>query len=278
MLRILIDSAADYLPADAARKNIEFIPLTVTLDGTSYQDGIDLTTDDYYEKLAQAESFPKTSQPSPQAFADIFQDVKDRGDEMICITLAAALSGTYQSANIAKDMVEYEHIHIINSKTATCAIRFLADYARDLGDQGLSTLEIVDKVKELRGKIKILAAVDTLEYLHKGGRLSKTVASIGEMVNLKPIITLDSEGAIMVPGKCMGKNKATLFLMKALKELKVNQSFPFYTVYTLGTANCEHLEEKLTADGYTLNERLQIGATIGSHVGPGVFGMIFVQE
>lgn len=278
MLRILIDSAADYLPADAARKNIEFIPLTVTMDDVSYQDGIDLTPDEYYEKLAKAENFPKTSQPSPQTFADIFQDVKDKGDEMICITLAAALSGTYQSANIAKDMVEYEHIHIINAKTATVAIRFLADYARDLGDQGVPTLEIVDKVKELRGKIKILAALDTLEYLHKGGRLSKSVATIGEMVNLKPIISLDSEGAIMVPGKCMGKNKATQFIIKGLKECTVNTNFPFYTVYTLGTDNCEHLENKLTAEGYTVSERLQIGATIGSHIGPGVFGIIFIQE
>lgn len=278
MLRILIDSAADYLPADAARKNIEFIPLTVTVDDMSYQDGIDLTTDEYYEKLSKAENFPKTSQPSPQAFADIFQDVKDKGDEMICITLAAALSGTYQSANIAKDMVDYEHIHIINAKTATCAIRFLADYARDLGDKGMPTLEIVDKVKELRGKIKILAALDTLEYLYKGGRLSRGAATIGEMVNLKPIITLNEEGAIMVPGKCVGKNKATMFILKSVKELQVDTDFPFYTVYTHGTENCEHLENKLTAEGYTVSERLQIGATIGSHIGPGVFGAIFVQK
>lgn len=278
MLRILIDSAADYTPADAARKNIEFIPLTVTLDDTPYLDGIDLTTDEYYEKLAKAENFPKTSQPSPQAFADIFQDVKDKGDEMICITLAAALSGTYQSANIAKDMVDYEHIHIINSKTATSAIRFLADYARDLSEQGISTLEIVDKVKELRSKIKILVAVDTLEYLYKGGRLSKGVATIGEMVNLKPIITLDNEGAITVPGKCVGKNKATMFIMKTIKELEINKEFPLYTIYTLGTENCEHLENKLTAEDYTICKRLQIGATIGSHIGPGVFGVIFVQK
>lgn len=278
MLRILVDSAADYLPADAALKNIEFIPLTVTMDEISYQDGIDLTPDEYYEKLAKAENFPKTSQPSPQAFADIFQDVKDKGDEMICITLAAALSGTYQSANIAKDLVDYEHIHIINSKTATVSIRFLADLARDLSDQGVPTLEIVEQVKALRGKIKVLAALDTLEYLHKGGRLSKGVATIGEMVNLKPIISLDSEGAIMVPGKCVGKNKATQFILKGLKELKVDSRFPLYTVYTLGTDNCEHLENKITAEGFTVGKRLQVGATIGSHIGPGVFGAIFVQE
>ncbi len=278
MLRILIDSAADYLPADAAKKNIEFIPLTVTLDGTPYQDGVDLTTDEYYDKLSRAAEFPKTSQPSPQAFADIFQNVKDKGDEMICITLAAALSGTYQSANIAKKMVEYDRIHIINAKTATCAIRVLADYARDLADQGVSTLEIVDKVKALREKVKIYAILNTLEYLYKGGRLSKGAATIGEMVSLKPIITLDSEGAIMVPGKCVGKNKATMFVMKALDTVEVDTSFPFYTIYTLGTENCEHLEKKLDTAGYSIADRLQIGATIGSHIGPGVFGVIFVQK
>ncbi|MBQ7924881.1 MAG: DegV family protein [Lachnospiraceae bacterium] len=278
MLRILVDSAADYLPADAALRNIEFIPLTVTMDEISYQDGIDLTPDEYYEKLAKAENFPKTSQPSPQAFADIFQDVKDKGDEMICITLAAALSGTYQSANIAKDLVDYEHIHIINSKTATVSIRFLADLARDLSDQGVPTLEIIEQVKALRSKIKVLAALDTLEYLYKGGRLSKGVATIGEMVNLKPIISLDSEGAIMVPGKCVGKNKATQFILKGLKELKVDSRFPLYTVYTLGTDNCQHLENKITAEGFTVGKRLQVGATIGSHIGPGVFGIIFVQQ
>ncbi len=278
MLRILIDSAADYLPADAAKRNIEFIPLTVTLDGTPYQDGVDLTTDEYYDKLSRAAEFPKTSQPSPQAFADIFQDVKDKGDEMICITLAAALSGTYQSANIAKDMVEYDQIHIINAKTATCAIRILADYARDLADKGVAALEIVERIKALREKVKIYVVPDTLEYLYKGGRLSKGVAAIGEMVSLKPIITLNDEGAIMVPGKCMGKNKAIMFILKAINELEIDTDFPFYTIYTLGMENCEHLEKKLDTEGHKTDKRLQIGATIGSHIGPGVFGVIFVQK
>ncbi len=278
MIRILVDSASDYLAAEAAQRNISFIPLTVAMEDGTYRDGIDLTNDEYYDKLMQAQSFPKTSQPSPQAFADIFQDAKDKGDELICISLAASLSGTYQSANIAKDMVDYEHIHIINAKTATVGIKLLADYAWDLIQQGLSSVEIVEKVKEKRGKIKVLAALDTLEYLYKGGRLSKTSATIGEMVNLKPIISLDSEGAIFVPGKCMGKNKATAFILKGLQECTVDTDFPFYTVYTHGTVNCQNLEDKLTAQGYQVSARRQVGATIGSHIGPGVFGCIFVQK
>ena len=129
----------------------------------------------------------------------------------------------------------------------------------------------------MKSKIKVLAVVDTLEYLCKGGRVSKTSAAIGEMAKVKPMITV-TEGEVAVIGKSLGKNKAIGNLLKALGECEVDERFPIYSVCTLGTENAEVFETRLQAEGYSFKERIQVGATIGTHVGPGAFGIIFVQK
>jgi DegV family protein with EDD domain len=136
---------------------------------------------------------------------------------------------------------------------------------------------IKDLLRNLKSKIKVLAVVDTLEYLCKGGRVNKATAAIGEMAKVKPMITV-SEGEVAVIGKSLGKNKAIGSILKALEGCEVDESFPIYSVSTVGTENCEAFEKKLEAAGYQYTERVQVGATIGTHVGPGAFGMIFVQK
>ena len=277
MIKFLVDTSSDYTIDEVKAKGMRLAPLHITLGEKDYRDGYDLTKDAFYELLTSNEEFPKTSQPTPQDFVDIFEEAQEAGDELICILLSSRLSGTFQSATLAKNIVEYDNIHLIDSLGATHMIRIMADYGQELAAAGKSAAEIVAELDEMKSKIKVLAVVDTLEYLCKGGRVNKATAAIGEVAKVKPMITV-AEGQVSVIGKSLGKNKAIGSLLKALEECEVDDRFPIYSVSTLGTDNCEVFEKRLTDAGYSFKERLQIGATIGTHVGPGVFGMIFVQK
>ena len=278
MIRILVDSSADFEMNEIKEMNMAFVPISVTLGDDNYRDGIDLDKDKLYEMLAGTELFPKTAQPSPADFVEVFEEAKDHGDELIYISLSSGLSGTYQSATIAKNMVEYDGIYLVDSLSATHTIRLMAEYAVKLREQGLTAKEIVANIERIKDRCRVIAGVDTLEYLCRGGRVSRAAAAIGELANLKPIITVSEEGTIKVIGKCVGRLKATSFLLKQLDEVGVDTDYPFYTIYTYGTENVEKLEEKLAKAGVNVDGRQQIGATIGAHVGPGAFGMVFVQK
>lgn len=277
MIRFLVDTSSDYTMKEVQAMGMELVPLHITLGEDDYRDAYDLTKDRFYELLISNEEFPKTSQPTPQDFVDVFEDAQEKGDELICILLSSKLSGTYQSATLAKNIVEYDNIHLVDSLGATHMIRLMADYGKELAKEGKTASEIVAALEEMKSKIKVLAVVDTLEYLCKGGRVSKATAAIGEMAKVKPMITV-SEGEVAVIGKSLGKNKAIGNLLKALEECHVDERFPMYTVSTYGTENCEVFEKRLADAGYQFNERVQVGATIGTHVGPGAFGVIFVQK
>lgn len=278
MIRILVDSSSDYQIEELIQKNITFVPISITIGGKSYADGIELDRNDLYRILEDTGEFPKTSQPSPQDFLSIFQDVKDSGDEIVCLLLSSELSGTYQSAVLAKDMADYDKIYLIDTLSATYNIKIMADYACRLRSEGVCAAEIAEKIEALKSRVKVVAALDTLEYLSRGGRISKTVAAIGDMANLKPIITLTPDGKVGMIGKCLGKNKAICYIKKHLQELTLDENFPVYAIYSYGTDNCEIFEDKMIQEGFTIDDRLQIGATIGAHIGPEAFGIIFVTK
>ncbi len=277
MIKILVDTSSDYTVEEIQARGMELAPLHITIGEADYRDAYDLTKDKFYELLTSNEEVPKTSQPTPQDFVDAFEKVEEEGDELICILLSSKLSGTFQSAVLAKSIVDSDKIHLIDSLGATHMIRLMAEHALELIKEGKGAAEIVAALEEMKSKIKVLAVVDTLEYLCKGGRVSRAAAAIGEMAKVKPMITV-SEGEVSVIGKSMGKNKAISNLMKAFEECEVDERFPIYSVCTLGTDNCEVLEKRFTDAGYNFKERVQIGATIGTHVGPGAFGIIFVEK
>lgn len=278
MIKILVDTSADYTVEEAKEKEIGLLPIRVVIGEKDYRDAFDLTKEGFYELLVESEEFPKTSQPSLQDMVDLFENAKENGDELIYITLSSSLSGTYQSAVLAKDMVDYEKIYLIDSLTATHMIRVLADHAKKLAREGMSAEQIIEEIEDLKGRVKVFAALDTLEYLYKGGRLSKTSAVLGEMARIKPLITVTGNGEVAVVGKCMGKNKAITTLMKMISERQIDVEFPCYTVYTKGTENVEIFEKRVEDLGIGIAKRQQIGATIGAHIGPGVFGLVFVEK
>ena len=278
MIRIIVDSSADYLKEDINKKQMILASLNINLDGKMYLDGVDISRDQLYEWLMESKGFPKTSQPSPEVFLKHFKEAKEAGDDVICILLSSALSGTCQSAHLAKNMADYDNIYIVDSLSATHLIRFLGNKACQLRDAGASAKEISETLEELKTRTKVIAAVDTLEYLCRGGRVSKAAAAIGNLANLKPIITVNPEGEVAVIAKCVGKNKSISYILNAMQEYEIDENYPIYSIYSYGVENCTSLEAKVENAGYLLHSRKQIGATIGCHVGPGAFGVLFVHK
>ena len=176
MIRILTDSTADFSMADAAALGVAVVPLTVSFGDAHYQDGIDLPLERFYDMLAAADKLPTTSQPSPELFLSHFLAAKAAGDTVICVLLSAALSGTCQSAEIAKEEAEYDNIYIVDSRSATLGLQLLVRRAVQRVAEGFSAMDIVADLETARTHLRLYAVVDTLKYLHKGGRLSGAVA------------------------------------------------------------------------------------------------------
>ncbi len=275
MIRLLVDSSSDYTKTELDELKLEMVPLQISVNDHHYLDGIDLDKDTFYDILMNSKEFPKTSQPSPNNFLTIFEDAKKKGDELICILLSSALSGTYQSAKLAKTMCEYDGIHLIDSLSATIGIRTLVNYALKMISEGKDAKTITDRLEDIKGHLRIIAGVDTLEYLCKGGRVSKAAATIGGLANIKPIIAVSKEGKVEVIAKKRGTNKALSFLKEKIESYDIDKDFDIFTVYTYGEENTIKLEELLDIKP---SGRIQIGPTIGAHVGPGAFGIVFVER
>lgn len=280
MIRVLVDSSADFTTDEIETKKIDMVPLTITInDQNNYRDELDLKRKDLYTMMLDDKNRVKTSQPSPQEFLEKFQIAKDNGDELICILLSSSLSGTCQSATLAKEMVDYDKIYIIDSLTATVGIRILADYALRLIEENKYTAtEIVDIIEATKSKIKIKAGLDTLKFLYLGGRVSKTTAIVADAITIKPSIYVSVDGYVCVANKYLGVGRAIADFTKQMKSFDVNKDFPIYILYSHHTENAEKLHQSLLKADIPVNSLQEIGATIGVHVGPGVFGYVYVEN
>ena len=279
MVRIITDSAADLEPREYEQRNITCIPLTVFFGEQEYQENVNLTKDQFYELVATGE-YPKTAQASPQVLMDLFEEAKAAGDEAIYICLSSALSGTYQNACAVRQMVDYDGCYVVDGKNATGGQRMLIEYAARLRDEGKSAREIIAGVESLNGRIVLYACMDTLEYLYRGGRISQTVYKLGTLAQVKPIIRVSDDGRVEVPAKAMGMRKGMEYLCKRVEERKPDPNFPFYAMYTADRANGETLARKFRDMGYDIpDERIiNVGAAIGSHVGPNACGMVYIAQ
>ena len=278
MIRILIDSGSEYLPKEAQAKGIEVLPIVTNVGDNDYRDGFDLGRDEFFELLEETGQFPTTSQITPHVFAAKFKEALDAGDEVIAIILSSALSGTYQNACMAQAMVGNEGVYVIDSLTATYPISILADYAATLRDEGMPAAQIVEAIEELKGTAKVIAMVDTLEYLQRGGRIPKAAAKIGEAAKLKPVISVTEKGDLAMISACLGRKRAFDTIKKQLESIEIDDRFPVYAIYSYGTKNCERLEVRLQEAGISVTERRQIGYVIGSHIGPNACGVVYVEK
>lgn len=272
MVRIITDSAADFEPHELEQLNIACIPLKVMFGETEYEENINLSKDRFYELLLGSENPPKTSQASPQILMDFFEEAHEQGDEAIYITLSSALSGTYQSAMMSKNLLGYDECHVLDSMNATGGQRILVEYAARLRDEGKSASEIITALEDVRDRIVLFACIDTLEYLYKGGRISQTVYKLGTLANIKPVITVEKDGSIGIPAKAMGMKKGMDILCKHLQNPDPN--FPVYAMFTNNRSVAQTLAQKM---GNVEDDRIiQVGAAIGSHIGPDACGLVYV--
>lgn len=278
MIRIMVDSSADFLPKEAQAMGIEILPISASIGELTYRDSIDMGRDEFYELLEETGEYPTTSQIPPLGFAEAFRKAVDAGDEVVALVLSSALSGTYQNALVAQAMVGNTGVYVVDSVSATYAIHIMAERACEMRDEGCSAEEIVEEVEGMKGSIRILAALDTLEYLQRGGRLPKTAAKVGEAAKLKPIITLNDNGTIGLVNACLGRKKALDAIMKQLAKYEIDYRYPVYSLYSYGTKNTEKLEERLQEAGVKITDRRQIGFVIGTHVGPNGYGVVFVER
>lgn len=276
MIRIITDSAADFSPQELRQRNIACIGLKVMFGETEYEENTNLTKDRFYELLLAEGQLPKTSQASPQVLMDLFEDARDAGEEAIYITLSSALSGTYQTACMTRDMVDWPGCYVFDSRNATGGQRMLVQHACALRDAGKSAAEILAALEDIRDRIVLFACIDPLEYLYKGGRISQTAYTLGTLANIKPIITVDPDGGIGVPQKAMGMRKGMDILCKQMSQRMPDPNFPIYAMYTNNRSAAEALAKKM--GNVDESHIIQVGAAIGAHIGPNACGLVYIAE
>ena len=281
MVQIITDSAADLEPREYEKLGVTCIPLRVAFGDAEYRENVDLDKTKFYELLLSSAEFPKTSQASPVVLEGLFADAKAAGDEAVYITLSSALSGTYQTACMIRDDAEYEGAYVFDSRNATGGQRMIVEYACRLRDQGLNAAQIVEGLASMRDRVELYAVVNTLEYLHKGGRISHAVYTLGSLAQIKPIISVDVEGKVTLPGKAMGMRKGMDMLCKRLTARKPDGDHPLYVMYTNNRSVAETLAQRLEAQGWgniPAERIIPVGAAIGAHVGPDACGIVYVGE
>ena len=270
MIRIITDSTSDIDAKLARELDVEVVPLNVTFGDKTYKDGVEISTDAFYQRLAISNHLPTTSQPSPEEFLPLFTAVKEAGDSAVVILLTAKLSGTVQSAMIAKQMVDHPEIHIVDSKSATVGIRLLVDQAVAMRAEGLSAAEIAARLEDMRERVVLMAMVDTLEYLYKGGRLSRTAKIAGTLLGFKPIIEL-RDGELALLGKGRGVKHALEKLLDLADERpSAIPGSTYYFGYTATDDKCTLLRQMAGERHHITSQVISpVGSVIGTHAGPG---------
>ena len=276
--RIIVDSSADLTPEYLERVHV--VPLTVHFDDEELLDGVTLDRHTFYEKLVECDVLPTTSQASPQAFINEFEKAKQAGEQAVVITVSSKLSGTYQSAVLAAR--DYDNIYIVDSGSAALGNGILTELACKLVETGMTAEKIANTLEEEKKKIVLIALVDTLEYLKKGGRISKTVAMVGGVLNIKPVLSV-IEGEINILGKARGSKMGNNLLIQEIEKAGgADFTKPVLLGYT-GISNAlllkyiedsKHIwEGNLDEVRYTI-----IGSAIGTHVGPGAVAVAFFKN
>lgn len=278
-IHFITDSASDMI--DNSREDVTFLPLTVTFGDTSYEDGVNLSHHQFYEKLVESDTLPVTSQVTPGAFEDVYRKVVEAGDEAIVITMSSKLSGTYQSACIAAEDFPGT-VHVLDSENVTLGERCLVEYGLQLKDQGMGVEEILSELEREKKHIHVLGLLDTLEYLKKGGRISKTVALAGGLLSIKPVVTV-KDGEVVLLGKARGSKQGHNLLTEQIeKSGGVDFDRPYFLGYTgLSDALLQKYIEDSSAIWKPHTDHLEVntvGGAIGTHVGPGAVALAFFGQ
>lgn len=277
-VKIIVDSTTDQIPAMKSR--LTAVPLTVHFGEEEYIDGVTITHKEFYEKLVETDVLPTTSQATPAAFAQAFEKVQAEGNSAVVLTISSALSGTYQSAMIAAQ--DFENIYVVDTGTASIGSGILTELALKLADSGMDAYSIAQRLEQEKKNVLVVAMVDTLEYLKKGGRISKTVAFAGGILNIKPVLSI-AGGEIRMLGKARGSKQGNNLLVTEIQKAGgVDFTKPLLLGYT-GLSEVllkKYMEDSkpLWEDGADSLRYTAVGSVIGTHAGPGAVAVAFFKK
>lgn len=278
-VRIITDSGCDIVGAD--NPQLDVLPLSITFGSTVYADGVDLSHEYFYELLVEGDELPKTGQVNPYAFAQAIERAERDGFEPLIITLSAKLSGTYQSACMAASEASLP-VRVVDSGHVTVSERILVEYALGLAKKDLGVEEIATRVEAARERVVVIGLLDTLEYLRRGGRISAAAGAFGEMLSIKPVITIEN-GEVKMLGRARGSKNGRNLLNQ---QIEVSRGIDFSMPVALGYAGLsDTLLQKYIRDSRALWEEYPgdelpvytVGATIGTHVGPGAIALAYFE-
>ena len=275
MFKIIADSSANISQEEAKELGIKILPLGISFEDEEYLDDINISIDEFYEKLTTTGIFPKTSQLSMETLENVYEEARKNNEKVLLILLSSKLSGTYNCANLVKNNGNYDNVFVYDSKGATALNRILVDVA--LKNQDKEPEEVIKILDEVRDNIELYAGLNTLEYLYKGGRLSKSKAVIGNMFNLKPILTILKDGSLDVKAKAIGFNNVIKTINNLVEKAGgIDENYPVYFLYAKDDKNGKKLQE---CYGNIKNSKLlNLCSVIGCHIGPGVAGIVFVKK
>ena len=278
MVKIITDSASDFEPNELKELMIDCIPLSVNFGDEEYKDNVTISKDEFFDKLKNTTETVKTSQPSLHDIVEEFEVAEHSKDGGVAIFMSSKISGTANTAQIACDMIGCKNVYVIDSLTASAGQKLLVEYAVKLRRQGKNSKEIYEEIERIKTKISLLACLDTLEYLHNGGRVSQTKAMLTTVARIKPVIRL-SDGNVELLAKSFNIKRGIKSLAERLEREELNPHFPVYVMYS----DNESLANDLTSDIKRLLpnvhsvETVKVGAVIGSHIGTNACGIAFVK-
>lgn len=277
-IKIVTDSGCDISQELAKEKGIRILPLKTLLGGEEFLDGVTINTTEFYEKLIETDEFPKTSQVAPYEYEEAFREELETADHILCLAISSKISGCYQSALIAAEEFPGK-VSVVDSKSVSLGARNFVEYAISLVNSGMELEEIVKDLNEKREKLIVVALLDTLEYLKRGGRISAAAALAGSVLSIKPVIGL-KDGEIVVLGKARGSKNANNLLTQCVAEYgPVDYSKPYCLAYS-GLSDAmlrKYLEDNsplYEIDKNAIDIQI-IGSTVGAHSGPGAVAASF---
>ena len=277
-MMIITDSASDITLQEAREMGIEMVSLQIKFSDGDFIQEKEEDFDRFFKKLAEEKDLPVTSQPSPEDFLKLYREAQQRGEDVLVITLSSGLSGTVNAANLAKQISEYDRVWIVDSEQAIITQRFLVQRAVSLREEGKEIEEIVDCLNDLKKRLVVCGMLDTLTYLKKGGRIPASLAVLGNMLHIKPIIELKDKVLVML-GKARGRKGGKKYLWTEFESYEIDENEPVYFGYTSDKEIVrEFMEETVEKYGIKQYAMYAVGGIIGTHVGPSCIAISFVKK
>lgn len=279
MIRILTDTASDFDLKEAEELGITVLPMEITIGDESFKDRYDLTPDRFYEMLIESSELPHTSQINSYTFEQEFQKIHKAGDSAVVILMSSKLSGTYQNAVIAAE--DYDEIKIVDSRNGSVGEQILVRYALMLRNKKRELDDIVRRLEGRRSQVRVLALLDTLEYVRKGGRMGAAAAAFGTLLSIKPVLTVEN-GKLKVLGKARGSRNGNNLLNSEIQRTGIESRLPAAVAYSgLDHSKLDHYIEDSRSIWEGVIKDLpmsQLGSTIGTHAGPGTIVVAYFMK